>query len=398
MIIFENVNIKELILQIITQSQAKFTGRMNIKTSNDVNYGIYFGLGRVVWASGGSHSHHRWQRMLLRHCDQPEVQPTIRGEDKFEAWDYHLLSILVKRKQIPLGHLPFIITNILEEILFDLYQDSVRQDEFHIRWDQGRRPSQQQVLPPQTVISPETIANKVAENWGIWQQENISSILPDLAPTIESPKELQQLIPPQVYQNLYKVIDGQRSLRDIALIMKLQLTKLVKVLSPYIRRGMITLVVVPDIPVLPTAEIIPVSVLPTDAKISSPQGFLIVCIDDNKKVCEDMEHHLISCGYRFLGLQDSVMALATLLEVKPDLIFLDLIMPVANGYEICAQIRRISLFQDTPVVILTGNDGLVDRVRAKMVGATDFLTKPAKPEKLLATIQRYLKVSPPENH
>jgi len=46
------------------------------------------------------------------------------------------------------------------------------------------------------------------------------------------------------------------------------------------------------------------------------------------------------------------------------------------------------------VVILTGNDGLVDRVRAKMVGATDFLTKPAKPEKLLATIQKYIKAAP----
>jgi CheY-like chemotaxis protein len=85
-----------------------------------------------------------------------------------------------------------------------------------------------------------------------------------------------------------------------------------------------------------------------------------------------------------------VKALPILLEHKPDLIFLDLVMPIANGYEICAQIRRVSAFKDTPVIILTSNDGIVDRVRAKMVGSSGFLAKPIEPDKVLATLQRYL--------
>ena len=79
-----------------------------------------------------------------------------------------------------------------------------------------------------------------------------------------------------------------------------------------------------------------------------------------------------------------------LLEQKPDLIFLDLVMPIANGYEICSQIRRISAFKDTPIIILTSNDGIVDRVRARMVGATDFLAKPIEREKVLRVAHRYL--------
>nr|MBA3923656.1 response regulator [Nostocaceae cyanobacterium] len=98
---------------------------------------------------------------------------------------------------------------------------------------------------------------------------------------------------------------------------------------------------------------------------------------------------------RFVSIQDGMQALPILLEQKPDLIFLDLIMPVANGYEICSQLRRSSLFTNTPVIILTGSDGLVDRVRAKVVGATDFLSKPIVAEKVLGMIRKYIKTQQP---
>ena len=57
------------------------------------------------------------------------------------------------------------------------------------------------------------------------------------------------------------------------------------------------------------------------------------------------------------------MALSECLEYKPDIIFLDLVMPVANGYEICSQLRRVNTFRDTPIIILTSNDGVLDRLR-----------------------------------
>jgi chemotaxis family two-component system response regulator PixG len=84
-----------------------------------------------------------------------------------------------------------------------------------------------------------------------------------------------------------------------------------------------------------------------------------------------------------------------LIENKPDLIFLDLVMPIANGYEICTQIRRVSLFQTTPVIILTSNDGIVDRVRAKMVGSSGFLAKPIEREKVMTIVERYLEPPKP---
>jgi two-component system, chemotaxis family, response regulator PixG len=89
-------------------------------------------------------------------------------------------------------------------------------------------------------------------------------------------------------------------------------------------------------------------------------------------------------------VQDSMRAIATLLSRKPELIFLDLVMPNTNGYEICSQLRKVSAFRDTPIVILTGNDGIIDRVRAKVVGASDFLSKPVDAATVLEVTNRYL--------
>jgi chemotaxis family two-component system response regulator PixG len=99
---------------------------------------------------------------------------------------------------------------------------------------------------------------------------------------------------------------------------------------------------------------------------------------------------LTTAGYRFLAIAREVETLPMLLQHGPDLVFLDLVMPIANGYEICAQIRRIERFKETPIVILTGKDGLGDRMRAKMVGATNFLTKPIDANKVLNLIREHL--------
>ena len=61
-------------------------------------------------------------------------------------------------------------------------------------------------------------------------------------------------------------------------------------------------------------------------------------------------------------------------------------MPIANGYELCRQIRRISVFMDTPVIILISSDSIVDRVRAKVLGSTGLLTKPIELEKVQAIL------------
>jgi two-component system, chemotaxis family, response regulator PixG len=120
------------------------------------------------------------------------------------------------------------------------------------------------------------------------------------------------------------------------------------------------------------------------------QSKLVICIDDNPHVCESMRSIVTDAGYRFIAIQDATQALPRLLENKPDLIFLDLMMPKINGYEICGQIRRTSTFANTPIVILTGKDGLLDRLRSKVVGASEFTCKPITKQAIVTSLDKYI--------
>jgi chemotaxis family two-component system response regulator PixG len=79
-----------------------------------------------------------------------------------------------------------------------------------------------------------------------------------------------------------------------------------------------------------------------------------------------------------------------LIEQKPDLILLDLQLPNVDGYSVCKFLRDSSVFEKTPIIILTAHNTVVDRVRAKQVGATAFLGKPPQSQELLQMVQKYL--------
>ncbi len=114
---------------------------------------------------------------------------------------------------------------------------------------------------------------------------------------------------------------------------------------------------------------------------SSPT--LIACIDDSKTVQRQVKMTLEAAGYQVLGIVDPTMALKNLSQYQPKVIFLDINMPNINGYDLCSLLRKSQKFKDIPIVMLTGRDGMIDRVRAKLVGATDYLTKPCDPNKLI---------------
>ncbi len=116
----------------------------------------------------------------------------------------------------------------------------------------------------------------------------------------------------------------------------------------------------------------------------------IVYIDDSSADSRSMSEIVEGLGYQYTNIPDPLLALPMLIELKPKLIFLDLVMPIANGYEVCSQIRRISAFQDIPVIIVTSNDGIADRVRAKLVGASGFLGKPIQHIKVSKVLKKHL--------
>ena len=121
----------------------------------------------------------------------------------------------------------------------------------------------------------------------------------------------------------------------------------------------------------------------TQSQLSS----LVVCIDDSKTVQKQVKLTLKAAGYEVLGISDPTMALKDLSQLEPAVIFMDINMPDINGYDLCALLRRSQKFKEIPIVMLTGRDGMIDRVRAKIAGANDYLTKPCDPNKLIAMVK-----------
>ncbi|WP_339461076.1 response regulator, partial [Nodularia spumigena] len=91
-------------------------------------------------------------------------------------------------------------------------------------------------------------------------------------------------------------------------------------------------------------------------------------------------------------LTNPLEAISLIFQLQPDLILCDIAMPELDGYEICAMLRHSTAFQNIPIIMLTGKDQFIDRVRATMVGATDYLTKPFGDTELLMLVEKYIKV------
>ena len=117
---------------------------------------------------------------------------------------------------------------------------------------------------------------------------------------------------------------------------------------------------------------------------STGSSTLVACIDDSKTVQKQVKMTLEAAGYQVLGILDPTMALKDLSQHQPSVIFMDINMPNINGYDLCALLRKSQKFKEIPIVMLTGRDGMIDRVRAKIAGANDYLTKPCDPNKLIS--------------
>ncbi|MGL5509494.1 MAG: response regulator, partial [Microcoleaceae cyanobacterium] len=81
-------------------------------------------------------------------------------------------------------------------------------------------------------------------------------------------------------------------------------------------------------------------------------------------------------------------ALGQVFQWQPDLILCDIAMPSLDGYEVCSMLRNSTRFRQTPIIMLTGIDGFIDRLKARIIGATDYLTKPFGESELLMLIEK----------
>jgi twitching motility two-component system response regulator PilG len=129
-------------------------------------------------------------------------------------------------------------------------------------------------------------------------------------------------------------------------------------------------------------------------KMSAPdpgdiRGKKVMVIDDSNTIRRSAEIFLAQAGCQVILAQDGFEALAKIHDHQPNIIFCDILMPRLDGYQTCALIKRSPRFSHTPVVMLSSKDGLFDRARGRMVGSSEYLTKPFTKDSLLAAVRQY---------
>ncbi len=389
-----------LISQLRSLQIKRFTGQLEIKPLTGKPWQLYFGFGQLLWADGGTHPHRSCRRLLLQYCPQVTFEERIISQaEKFKCSHYRLLTIFLERQQINRKQFISLVTSKIIEVLFDLLEVQTSLPITYsflptsadyllasgLKLSNALLPVEPLVRQVQYLFIP---SNKYLATWSQYCQNHPERCSLNLAPSWTNKKQLAQQVSPQTYQLLVKLINGQRTLRDLAFLTNQDVRRFSCSLIPYLRQGCLELIEIPDLQkITTTAKFVggSVSVSPS----SSTAQPLIASVDDSKVASYALKQIITAKGYRFLSLHDSLTAIVTLLKTKPDLIFLDLMMPGLNGYQLCSQLRKISSFQKVPLVILTSQDGLVDRVQAKLRGSTHFLSKPIQADRVMPLLNNY---------
>ncbi|NEO39223.1 MAG: response regulator [Moorea sp. SIOASIH] len=350
---------------------------------------IYLVYGQLLYATDGVHPVRRFYRALKSHC--PNYVVELYEKSDYQPWEYQLLEQGINQKQLSLIQAKLMIRTIVQECFFELssYTD------LENNW----QPSQEttSTLGMGIALSSreiQTVLAQATQKYQEWQAADFGHLSPSLSPVLKPGTD------PKALPGLNKYLNGNSTLWDIAWQQKTSVTEMTRSLLPLVEKGMLEFQRIPDLPV-PTAKAPvkapvnpPVVTTPPPSETQPTKSAkiqpLIACIDDSPVLAHSLKTILIPAGYQMLSIEEPMRGFSQLIEHKPDLILLDLNMPNANGYSVCKFLRESPVFNKTPIIILTAQNTTIDRARARLVGATDFLGKPPDSEELLRIIQKYL--------
>lgn len=118
----------------------------------------------------------------------------------------------------------------------------------------------------------------------------------------------------------------------------------------------------------------------------------ILVVDDDKNICELLRLYLVKEGYNVTMVHDGAAALTEFDKLHPDLVLLDVMMPVMDGWEVC---RKIRAKDNTPIIMLTAKGETFDKVLGLELGADDYVTKPFDTKEVVARIKAVLRRTAP---
>lgn len=401
----------------------QLTGKVII-TSSQAEVIIYPNNGELLWVTGENHLLRRWKRALAKCCaDEKTTDLTSISNIS----NYQQLAKAIYSQKISLNKAKAAIAKVAQECFFELMigSNSANKLTWTIYENNQIEPFLDLALSAEQIKAIILKATLLARQWNAAELGDCSPIL---SPKLEQEQmyDAMEVPLPKIY------LQGDRTIWDIAVKTKTPIILLARSLIALERKNIIKFEQIPDsiqaanvqektpfpdlIQAANVKEETPSSLSYSKSKeydmvannstsnngsnkanntkntvrTYDPSKPLIACIDDSPVLNHSVKKILSSVGYQSLIISEPMQGMGLLVNYRPDLILLDLLMPTVNGYAVCKFLRETTLFKTTPIVILTSKDSIVDRTKAKLVGASGFLSKPPIAQELLQIVRLHL--------
>jgi twitching motility two-component system response regulator PilG len=321
---------------------------------------LYLGKGQIHFAQSNLGQQQRTFSLLQQYSPKLE-----RPEWGKSSSDYQYLLDLYQSDRISKEELNSLLLQFTQEALTQVL--AIPKANVQFQKDLS--------LEPTLLAAPliETIV-PVREDIGEWLKLRPEIASPLVFLTCVDVDRLEQELSektenPEFVRLLIETIAQNLCLYEVAAALKVDALELARLLHPTLKQGLLK------------ADTF-------NSFAGSKPRPVIACIDDSNTVQRQIKLTLEAVGYEVLGLVEPARALTAMVRKKPQVILLDINMPDIDGYQLCRQLRQSALFQKTPIVMLTGRDGNIDRLLAKMAGATDYFTKPIQTQQLLNLVNQ----------
>ena len=392
-----SVNPLELLQQL---SSRKISGHLQI-SSSAVNWSIYLDSGKVLYVT---HSVEPFDRLYSRLRRLSRRVPALTKElceqigscfarpaEKrgIRAYDYDALIWLHQQQYLSLAQVVDTLEVLSQEALEPLL---LIQSASLVLTD---LPENSQAIGGFNLSS---LLRHCEQRLQGWQSSEVPVFSPYQRPYYVGHVTPKQPLP-ELNPKFCAMLKGL-SIRHLAAMINRDELDLFRSLTPYIQEKVIYLREpqkpfdqLPKISAsvnlsIPEAQTAAPPALPSTPPATKTYG--IVCIDDSPTITSEINRFLGDGDYTVTAINNPVKAMMQVLRLKPNLILLDVGMPIIDGYELCRLLRKNIELKKIPIIMVTGHTGFLDRARATLVGASDYLTKPFTREGLLEVVQRNL--------
>jgi twitching motility two-component system response regulator PilG len=332
------------------------TGELLIESSGGKFWFLFFDKGQIIYATDAETNLIRLRNYLSAWGLNNALDRLATSKLGLSVLEYGQIWALLEADILSPAQAKSILENIIREVLFDIL--SLYQGAFVFEISPA-------LTPKLTSFKFSQISSEYSRQLREWKQ---------FAPILQSIHQSPILIANEALPHLRTWINGNNTIRQLSRYSGLDICQ--------VGHDIYNALISGEVAITPSATSLVAKVRVEPLKI--------LCIDDSQTICRAVEYILQNHGYQIMAISSPIKALSLIFQQKPDLVLCDISMPELNGYELCGMLRKSTAFAKIPIIMLTGKDSFIDRVKARMVGATEYLTKPFGEKELLTTVEKYI--------